>query len=223
MPSSRMPFTRRPAIALAAVLAAPLLALTGCSGSDDRATGGSPSASSPVGAATVGSSTQQSPGGSVTVDPTPAPSPTDLPVIATKSAHDGDTPLQVSLNEVRASGRLMTVTWSVRNDGQNPWTVGGFFWSAIFHKAFGDPLPTEVNGNVDGVYVLDAVSARRYLPARDKAGNCVCTSPTNGLMVAPGTQAALQAVFQAPPAQVATVDVVLPHVGTYAAVPVTRT
>ncbi len=196
------------------MVAALVIALAACSGggNDGPSNSGTTSVSS-AGPAISGSASATS---------APVVTATPLPVVSTKSARAGDTPLTVSLNEVRASDTLMTVTWSVRNDGAEAWTVGPFFWSGLYQKSLADALQSERNGNVDGVYVLDRVSARRYLPARDREGNCVCTSPTVTLTVDPGQTTPLQAVFQAPPATVPTVDVVIPNVGTFADVPVTR-
>lgn len=216
-----MPFTRLAALAAAAFVAM----LSGCSGGDNAEN--SPSAAAASGTAATasggaGAAGNSAAGNSAATSETPAVAPTALPVIAARAAKDADTPLTVVLNEVRASDRLMTVTWSVRNDGDAPWSVGSFFSSGLYQTSIADALQSERNGNVDGIYVLDRVSARRYLPARDRDGNCVCTSPTITLSVEPGQQTPLQAVFQAPPATVPAIDVVIPHVGTFADVPVTR-
>jgi len=170
-------------------------------------------------------SPSESAGGSGTGGTSAAPvdvTGTPLPVLASRTGQSDTTPVTVSLNEVRAAGKLMTVTWSVRNDGQEPWRVGDFFFSGRYAHGWTDQLGSELSGVASGIYVLDAVSARRYLPAQDKDGNCVCTSNTDAIQVAPGESTVLQAVFQAPPPEVATVQVVLPNIGPFDAVPVAR-
>lgn len=203
-------------------------ALGACSAGEDGAASPSgepaPAASSaPTGApdATAADSTATDPAGGTAGSP---PSPTALPVIASRKAQDTDegTELAIELNSVQAAGKLMTVTWSVRNASAEDWKVGFYFWQGFYQKGPLDPLRSEAAGVADGIYVLDKTSARRYLPARDKEGNCVCTG-TGTLTVGPGASTPLQAVFQAPPAEVTTVDVVIPHAGTFTAVPVTRT
>lgn len=215
----------------AAVLVA-AAALGACSSGEDGAASpsGAPAAASsaPAGGpdATAADSTGTDPAGGTAAPPAGSPpSPTALPVIASRKAQDKDegTELAIELNSVQASGKLMTVTWSVRNASAKDWRVGFYFWQGFFQKGSLVPLASEAAGVADGIYVLDKASARRYLPARDKEGNCVCTGGTGTLTVGPGASTPLQAVFQAPPAEVTTVDVVIPHAGTFSAVPVTRT
>ncbi|MEI2779020.1 MAG: hypothetical protein V9G19_24245 [Tetrasphaera sp.] len=206
------------AVAAGALAAGGLLG--DCSSGEDAAdspSGVSTTSASGNGAA-AGSGAPAAPSSS-----TPAPTAAELPVIAARKASDGKTQLAVELNSVQSSGRLMTVTWSVRNNSSDDWDVNYFFWAGTYQHGPTDPLSSETAGVADGVYVLDQASARRYLPARDKEGNCVCTGGTARLTVGPGASTPLQAVFQAPPAEVSVVDVAIPHAGTFTAVPVTRT
>lgn len=222
----RMPRRRR--LVAASALAVVMLA-GGCSSGESSAPGGGTSSANAAGSTEATGAAVESPsesaGGSGTggisaaaVDVTGTP----LPVLASKTGQSDTTPVTVSLNEVRAASKLMTVTWSVRNDGQEPWRVGDFFFSGRYAHGWTDQLGSELSGVASGIYVLDAVSARRYLPAQDKDGNCVCTSNTNAIQVAPGESTVLQAVFQAPPPEVATVQVVLPNIGPFDAIPVAR-
>ena len=221
----RMPRRRR--LVAASALAVVMLP-GGCSSGESSAPGGGTSSvvgSSAGATAPAGVSPSESAGGSGTGGTSAAPvdvTGTPLPVLASRTGQSDTTPVTVSLNEVRAAGKLMTVTWSVRNDGQEPWRVGDFFFSGRYAHGWTDQLGSELSGVASGIYVLDAVSARRYLPAQDKDGNCVCTSNTDAIQVAPGESTVLQAVFQAPPPEVATVQVVLPNIGPFDAVPVAR-
>lgn len=219
----RMPRRRR--LVAASALAVVMLA-GGCSSGESSAPGGgtssvvgsSPGATAPAGASPSESANTTGDSSAAAVDVTGTP----LPVLASKTGQSDTTPVTVSLNEVRAASKLMTVTWSVRNDGQEPWRVGDFFFSGRYAHGWTDQLGSELSGVASGIYVLDAVSARRYLPAQDKDGNCVCTSNTDAIQVAPGESTVLQAVFQAPPPEVATVQVVLPNIGPFDAIPVAR-
>ncbi|MCI1262954.1 MAG: hypothetical protein LKG20_11920 [Tetrasphaera jenkinsii] len=221
----RMPRRRR--LITASALAVVMMA-GGCSSGESSAPGGGTSSANAAGSTEATGAAVESPSksaGGTTTGGTGAPAAdvtgTPLPILASRTGQSDTTPVTVSLNEVRAAGKLMTVTWSVRNDGQEPWRVGDFF-SGRYAHGWTDQLGSELSGVASGIYVLDAVSARRYLPAQDKDGNCVCTSNTAAIEVVPGASTVLQAVFQAPPPEVAKVQVVLPNIGPFDAVPVAR-
>lgn len=66
------------------------------------------------------------------------------------------------------------------------------------------------------------MNARRYLTGRDKDARCACSSGLGLANLEPGGEAVLEAQYKALPADVTTVDVVIPHVGGFRDVPVTR-
>lgn len=212
-----MSVTYRPTVI--AVVAAMSLLLVGCSGSGDQpdSTASTPKgapASSPSGGSSA--PTAQDGAGQVAAD---------LAVLGSHKTSDGKTPLQIDLNEVRADGQVMTVTWSARNlePASERWQVKSFFADGIYQKASdGSTAPTETGGPADGVYVVDSKNAKRYLPARDAQGNCVCSQDGSGTFIAGGQTVSFQAVFKAPPADVSAVLVAIPHAGVFSGVKVDR-
>jgi hypothetical protein len=187
-----------------AAVAALTLLVVGCAGNTSDA----PSTEPPA--------VVQSGPGQTTVGP--------LGSIGSRTTSDNGQQLEVTLNEVRARGQLMTVIWTVRNiSPSGAWQVGGFFSDGVAQKAEnGEIAPSESSGSADGAYVIDAANSKRYLPARDPEGNCVCSAGGNSIFVASGDATAFQATFKAPPDAVAAVDVSIPHVGTFSNVAIAR-
>jgi hypothetical protein len=144
--------------------------------------------------------------------------------IGSRMTSDNGQQLEVTLNEVRARGQLMTVIWTVKNVSRSGgWQVAGFFSDGVAQKADnGETPPSEGSGNADGVYVVDSANSKRYLPARDPEGNCVCSANGNSTFIAAGDITAFQATFRAPPDAVGSVDVNVPHVGLFSNVAVSR-
>ena len=136
--------------------------------------------------------------------PTPspgAPAP-DLPVLGSLTSSDGDTPVQVDLNEVRASGRVLTIVVTARNllpdTARSNWQIADFFSDGIYQKR---PDGTPDSGlTADGIYVIDPANAKRYLVARDPQGECVCSQNLASTFVNAGKGVVLTAVLGAPPA-----------------------
>ena len=204
--------TRRALTGAALVLVA--LGLGACSDSSKDPGSAKPAAQGSAASGSAGTAGAQS-----TVPP--------LGVIGTRQTSDGKTPLEVTLNEVKVDGQVMTVTWGARNvgTGSDSWQVASFFSDGIFAHRPDDttvPLASEISGPADGVFVLDTTNAKRYLPARDAQGNCVCSLNGSGTFVKPGQMTLFQAVFKAPPADVSTVTVSIPHAGTFPGVALSR-
>ncbi len=69
--------------------------------------------------------------------------------------------------------------------------------------------------------LIDAKHKKRYLVAQDSEKNCVCTRNLNAMLLLPGESALIEATFAEPPADVTTIDVVIPGpVGTFDDVPI---
>ena len=194
------------------VVAAVLLStITACSGDD----GGSPS--SPTSAAASGSPS--------TAAEVPATAPA-LPVLASRDATVKELPIRVDLNELRVEGRVTRLTFTARNlapvvPGQAPrrWQIGAFFNDGI-HQQSG--VGTDDTFSVDGVYLLDATGAKRYLAARNANQGCVCSSDLSSTFVSPDSGVVLTTLFAALPPQVTSVDVVVPGFGPFNGVAVSR-
>jgi hypothetical protein len=201
----------------ATVAAATALLLGGCSGSGDEADKKT--------VASKSDETVSTGSGAPDTQETKAPVAADLPVLGSHKTAHGDIPLQVDLNEVKADGQVMTVTWSARNlsSGDERWQVASFFADGIFQDGpDGKSADTETGGTADGVFVIDTKNAKRYLPARDGLGDCVCSVGNSSTFISSGQQASFSAVFRAPPADVTTVAVSIPHAGVFSKVTVQR-
>lgn len=201
------------------VVAAISLLLGGCSGSGNQP---DKTASTPKGVAasspSTGSSAQTTQNGVGQVA-------ADLAVLGSHKTSAGKTALQIDLNEVRADGQVMTVTWSARNLGpaSEKWQVASFFADGIYQEGPDGKSPaTETGGPADGVFVIDSKHAKRYLPARDAQANCVCSQGGSNTFIQGGQSVSFQAVFKAPPEDVTTVLVAIPHAGVFSGVKVDR-
>ncbi|UBU10977.1 hypothetical protein [Nonomuraea gerenzanensis] len=103
----------------------------------------------------------------------------------------------------------LTFTATVTKEG------GGLGWQV--HNAFA-AVPSQ-SPTVDGVFLVDVRNAKKHLVALDSEGKCVC-SRIESLFLKQDQKAVFSATFAAPPADVGSVDVHIPNVGTLANVPI---
>jgi len=158
-----------------------------------------------------------------------AGSDAELPVLASRYAVDDadgqPVAVRVDLNEVRVVEQVLQVTFTARNTTSpaaadvppTPWPVADFFGDGAVDAAAADAPDA-----VDGVYVVDPVHATRHLPGRNPDGQCLCSGGLADVVVPPGGGAVLTATFAAPTPEVGVVNVHVPQVGEFAAVPVQR-
>lgn len=186
------------------------VALTACSG-DDGGSSEAPTTGSSAGAAIVSA---------------PPGSPA-LPVLASRDASAKELPIRVDVNELRVEGRVTRLTFTARNlatvePGESPdrWQITDFFSDGISQRKEG-AAPDDAF-SVDGVYLLDSAGAKRYLAARNAAKGCVCSGDLSDTFVSPGTAVVLTTIFAALPEGVDKVDVVVPRVGSFNGVAVSR-
>ncbi len=189
--------------------------LAACSG-DDNGDGAKPTAGSSAGTGATPA---------VGASPSPGATAADLPVLGSRKTTDGSLPLQVDLNEVRVSGQVMTVTYTMRNllPGSSPagrWQIAEFLDDGLSEKLADGS--SELGLTSDGVYVVDSAAAKRYLVARDTEGRCVCSSDLSNAFVGPGQGMVLTGVFGAPPASTTKVDVYVPHAGSFPGITISR-
>ncbi|CAM2924255.1 hypothetical protein ACSL103130_07225 [Actinomyces slackii] len=218
--------TARQALASTAVAVLALGTLTAClpGGSDKAEDAATEQASLPESVATVLGDTHAAAG---TGEPTPVEVTSELPVIATRTASTGDTPVTIALNSVSVSGGITTVMFSVTNDG--PDSGLGLQVSDIFSDGE-STIPLNSDGaqgdggtlqNTDGVTLLDAANKKIYRVAYDNAGGCLCSS-TSGIFIDAGHTTVFQASFAALPKETSAVTVTIPVAGAFENVPVTR-
>jgi hypothetical protein len=130
-------------------------------------------------------------------------------IVATGTTSDKQFTIKVELFQLRRRGGLVTLNFKVANTvvgSTDSWFVGDFFGG------------NEVNDfTVSGIYLVDTANKKRYPAARDTNGRCVCSNTRVG--VSPGQSMTLFATFAAPPTDVKSVDVAIPHVGAFPGVP----
>lgn len=168
---------------------------------------------------------------SVATTTPPAAPPTPDAVLASRATSYEGTKAKVDLNQVVVTGDVTTITWTLTNlSGKDSLQlVGGLYKDT---GVFSDRLVATVPGSdkdvendlrvADGVYLVDTVNKRRYLPARDSAGVCLCSETPRWETLKPEAAMAFSATYRAIPAGVDTVNVAIPGVGTFVNVPVQR-
>jgi outer membrane protein OmpA-like peptidoglycan-associated protein len=159
------------------------------------------------------------------------------PVLASRTgtaADDGDPiPIQVDINEVRVSGRLMQVTLTARNpappvnvigeiDAETGWQLAGVFNDGV------QGYDADRFESADGIYVVDPAADRRYLPGRIPVEDgtvtaCACSTHLSDRFVQGGDGTEITALFAAPAPGTSTVDVFVPNVGMFPGIPVSTT
>ncbi|MGW3343633.1 hypothetical protein ACWDA3_10005 [Nonomuraea rubra] len=140
----------------------------------------------------------------------PATVPPDKVLAAREGTIEGHT-FNVEIVQLLRRERFVNLTFTatVTKDG------GGLGWQV--HNAFA-AVPSQ-NPTVDGVFLVDVKNAKKHLVALDSEGRCVC-SRIEALFLKQDQKAVFSATFAAPPADVGSVDVHIPNVGTLANVPI---
>lgn len=219
---SSTPHTGAGALA-AAGMAALVVLVGGCSGSGGSAAPGS-SPSGATSAASAGVSGSTGTAGSAVESASAAAASSPGPVLAQAETSDNGIPLRIALTEVRVHGQLLTVSVAATNLLAAPetksWQVSGFFSNGIFDAT--DALSVPEANTADGIYVLDDTNAKRYLVARNQQKLCVCTGDLSRVFATPGRSITVTATFKAPPPEVTTVTVQVPHAKAFTGVPVQR-
>ena len=122
--------------------------------------------------------------------------PEDLPVVASTKGSAKGQPILLEINGLQqTSDTLVTLNFTVSTQ-----TPGDFFNHPFFFAEPGKDMD-----DYSGVYLLDEVNRKKYLPVLDSNGVCLCTqySSFTDLQVA-------YATFAAPPEDVETMTVVVP-------------
>ena len=113
---------------------------------------------------------------------------------------DGDYPdVRLDVMEIkRTTGNTVTLKLRIVNDSDNLFS---------FHDKFAS-VGSDYAG-IGGVHLLDLTNKKKYLVIRDSATACVCSRQIPDIQ--PGSSAALWARFPAPPQDVDTISIVMPH------------
>ncbi|GAB2470328.1 hypothetical protein [Streptosporangium sandarakinum] len=133
-------------------------------------------------------------------------------VLASRKTRSEGNDLRLDVTGLVRQGRTVTLNWTVTNLGAEKDT-----W--IPHQKLGAEM---LDFTVSGVSLIDPVNAKRYRVARNGTGKeaeCVC-SRTSGSSVKGGSSLEFYAVFGAPPADVAKVNIEFPSIGVITDVPI---
>ena len=126
-----------------------------------------------------------------------------------------DTPFHINITSLKRSGDLMTLTFALKNTSTDTSSKLGFQVAGNFDTATPGP---KLGSTLSGVYLIDNVNKKKYTPAIDSAGECVCSDNLGSVFIPAGQSTTLSATYGAPPASVKNVDIYIPQFGTLSAV-----
>jgi hypothetical protein len=163
-------------------------------------------AQTPSGPSTVLSTSSASPAPVMAADPLPA-----IKTIA------GDiTSVRMTLNVLRRAERdTLTLIFTLTNEGAEVVHYSVFFAEDEFSSP-GDAQSHDVSG----AYLVDTKNRRKHQVLRDTDRACLCSAGLITTSLEPGGEAVLFAKFTAPPADVTTLSVVVPHFPVIEGVPI---
>lgn len=193
------------------------LSVSACSlvgGSDEPST--PPPASAPASApATAPTAPATTAGAPTPADPSQSGGNAQLGQPAgTRTSSSSGQPLEITLYPVVRDGTTSHLNLTMTSPGDAVLSVGTLL-------SDGNPEASDSTGTAaDGIQLVDGKNAKLYLVASDGAGQCLCTRDLRFLTLKEGAQVILSATFAAPPADVTTVDVIVPSFGTVKDVPV---
>ena len=201
---------RTPAAAAGAVAAvAVLVATSGCGlinakSSDDA---------SPQAAATS-EPPRQTPTGEATASAEPAAALGEPVASRTGSADEAE--LELDLYPVVRSGKLAELNFAITlvRSTNDKLQVADLLSDGNYDSV------DSGGHSADGVQLLDTVNSKLHLPASDGLGHCLCSRDLSATFIGLGKTMVFSATYAAPPANVDTVDVQVPHFGTITDVPV---
>lgn len=154
----------------------------------------------------------------------------DLDVIASREASFGSHEIELELNRVSVSGEVMSVLFTVTNIGSKKWQIASSLDSGEFSVSLsgndGDDSDEDLQdikgGTTDGVTVTDDANGVVYRAAYDSSGHCLCSSDLSSSFLEKDGSLLLNTKFAAPPEDVETVSVDIPHFGSFDDVPLSR-
>ena len=210
---------------VAAILATALVA-GGCAGGSEEGDRMDRGAGDPSSQATEGVGNLDSGASEAQTDSAETPSedtpPEDSGAVASRDGQIDGEAVRLEITELVRSGSTTALTFELSvSETRAGETEADAQISDIFDDGLGeiDGGKGQDSFTVDGVSLVDATNSKRYLVARDSEGVCVCDGDLGGTFVESSGPSALSATFGAPPADVESVDVVIPNFGTFKNVP----
>jgi hypothetical protein len=147
----------------------------------------------------------------------PEPMPPDRVIASREGRIDGE-PIRLAITQLERQGS--TTSLGIRlttNSGYSAYIRDALDDGAV--QPIRDSDSVENGDSVDGIYLIERTRAQKYLVARDPDNRCICDSGLDDESLNVGAPLNLSATYAAPPASVQAVDVVVPHFGTFANVP----
>jgi hypothetical protein len=126
--------------------------------------------------------------------------------LGTRTSQLGTGQVRADVLTLRRSGDLLTLEIQLTNLDDGSLTSSSSFTASV------------QDNNVTGITLVDGRNKKRYLPAKDSAGTCLCSKAYVSLDK--GGSTILSAGYAGPPADVDTLSVELPGFGTFADLPV---
>ena len=155
----------------------------------------------------------------------PATNSTPAPIPATPD--QSSPPIAGRLTPSRSGWRSHTSGARVRPPSLGIRVISdSYLWGSV-DRAFDDGIVQPIRGSdskengfsVDGIYLIDPRHAQKYLVARDADNRCICDVDLSDSGFAKQRPLNLSATYGAPAADVQSVDVFVPHFGTFSDVP----
>jgi hypothetical protein len=168
---------------------------------------------------TVESDQKAKPEASATATASAAP---DAPIVEAQASVDSKR-VRFMVTELRRSGP--TVIINAQLELADPASSQAAQVNDTFNDGLSEPLThgdSEGADVFDGVALIDPVGKKKYLVARDADGRCVCSNQLSSSFAKADAPVELQATLTAPPADVRQVDLYVPRVKTFRAVPLAQ-
>jgi hypothetical protein len=153
---------------------------------------------------------------------TPAgePAPSGGPALVSRTGTIDGQRVTLEIAELKRSGATTALSLRLTTDTDERAQVGGTFDNGVFDKSTSRDASSIAGGStLDGVFLIDTTSRKKYLVGRDSENNCACDGDLGSAFVDPDGPLTLSATFGAPPAGVDAVDVFIPRFGTFKDVP----
>lgn len=151
-----------------------------------------------------------------------APASKTGPALASRDGLVDKQPVTLQIAELKRSGSTTALILRLQEGPGADATaqVAETFDDGLFEKQTGNGA-TSISGgtSLDGVFLIDAKNRKKYLVGRDPTGACACESNLSTAFVGKSAPLLLSSTFGAPPPDVRTVDVFVPHFGTFKDVP----
>ena len=141
------------------------------------------------------------------------------PPLATRAGTIDGSPVTLSIVSLERSGLTTELTISLTTT-VNKVDIDGWFDDTIDESVKGEGSGNVDGSNsLDGIFLVDTTDAKKYPVARDSNNKCLCDDNLLYNGVSNTGPLLLSATFGAPPANVKTVNVFIPHYGTFVNVP----